>query len=112
MSRSVCVNAGKAFRTPDRASLEKEESQVAFRCEKTSIDRIDVDDERQCRRRRGERRNKPAHFDQVVRSRDIFFFAFVKKKRKERKIANLHHGGKIRSTYMWLYQKNKCCRGK
>lgn len=32
MSRSVCVNAGKAFRTPDRASLETEESEVAFHC--------------------------------------------------------------------------------
>ena len=26
------MNAGKAFRTPDRASLETEESEVAFHC--------------------------------------------------------------------------------
>lgn len=40
MSRSVCVNAGKAFRTPDRASLETEESEVAFYCKNIYFGRL------------------------------------------------------------------------
>lgn len=79
------MNAGKAFRTPDRASLETEESQVAFRCEKTSLDLIGFQDEHECRSRQGGGEEGQAGPLSTGVHKQRHFFSFLEKEK-----ANLH----------------------